>query len=1089
MVNRISRALPESGHVRCFTRALKNASYLQTIAPDIFATDPSAEGFGTGVPIEILHNLHRLRPNSPILNRHKAVAEFLRKNKLPVPGRIARDALFSGTVHFAQVTFHTSGGNLVIPTADMNMIVQYAQHAAIPISEYAGQYGPNSLSISPNLITYTANVPSASFTDADLQGWVNDMANQNHLPSNSCIFVISPQGLTAPNVSGNAGYHRLANIPYIVAGVFAQNLTLQDLPDVYAMVISHEMAEMVVDPRTDGQNPEVCDPCDVNCQNLTRIYFDASDNFLGTNQASPPSGFTFSYYICSVVKPGGASSCPASATDCQYAPVTQDCQLIIDKSTFGQDEIDIQLPGTATFPGAYWVALDGFTGSELGFVQPGDLSNSKPTPAPVITVTLDPALNPTLTATQLASINANLPKVNLLGPLPIVAEDPTLQLETQRFLYPYTISFNGDSAFTPLQLDEAAIVTLDASITIGQITRTASANIELVKGENPYFVDVDPHTPTQPSWLSFDLRFFKVVVAPNQTTSRFGASMTTNPADAPNFIANVIHNLTQNNGNVGGDSFDGLTQDEGGSALEFLQEDNNGNFAFNFTIARVRLNGKTPGAQAKAVRVFFRLFQAQTTASNFNEQTTYRFATDGVLNGHKIPLLGVQNDQNGAPEYVTLPCFATPRVNLAGPADMSTQTDPPNVQTINVNPGVEVDTFFGCWLDINQPQQVFLPITPPTGNSDGPWSGFQLYSLNQVITRAPHQCLIAEIRFDDTPIPTGATSSTSDKLAQRNIAWIDGPNPGAIDSRRMPHPFEIQSTPAQVQTPDELMILWGNTPEGSKASLYLPWVSATEILSLANSMYKSHQLTVEDAHTIQCPVGGVTFIPIPVSTARNAGLMTVDLPAGIRKGQIFDIIIRQITNEEFTPSPPIGRAKRALAMREDQFSWRSVIGAFKIAIVISTKEQLLFPEERLLAWLRWIQQTVPLTSRWYPVVQLYIEQIAGRVLGFGGDPNQILPSPTGTVPHPKPGKGDKDQMEFTGKVVGIIHDRFGDFEGFLLLMESGEERKFRGHEHQIEKLVYRAWEERAVISVFVEHHQPHWPVSIVVRRAPEPFQH
>jgi hypothetical protein len=40
---------------------------------------------------------------------------------------------------------------------------------------------------------------------------------------------------------------------------------------------------------------------------------------------------------------------------------------------------------------------------------------------------------------------------------------------------------------------------------------------------------------------------------------------------------------------------------------------------------------------------------------------------------------------------------------------------------------------------------------------------------------APHQCLIAEIRFDDTPIPNGAIMSSSDKLAQRNIAWIDGP--------------------------------------------------------------------------------------------------------------------------------------------------------------------------------------------------------------------------------------------------------------------------------------------------------------------------
>ncbi len=322
MTSQTRKTLPESRPVRCFTRVLKNAHYLQTIAPDIFAKDPFAEGFGTGVPIEILRNLHRLHPDSPVLNRQEVVADFLRKNTLPVPAKNARDALFSGTVHFAQVTFRTSKGNLTIPTADMNMIVQYAQHAVIPISEYAAQYGANTVSISPDLITYSANVPNTSYSDSDLQGWVNDMANQNHLQSNSCIVVISPKGLTANGVSSNAGYHSLANIPYIVAGVFARNLTLQDQPDVYAMVISHELAEMVVDPRVDGQNPEVCDACDTNCSNLTRIYFDASENFLGMNQASPPSGFTFSYYICAVVKPEGVPSCPPPGADCQYAPAT-----------------------------------------------------------------------------------------------------------------------------------------------------------------------------------------------------------------------------------------------------------------------------------------------------------------------------------------------------------------------------------------------------------------------------------------------------------------------------------------------------------------------------------------------------------------------------------------------------------------------------------------------------------------------------------------------------------------------------------------------------------------------------------------------
>jgi hypothetical protein len=761
------------------------------------------------------------------------------------------------------------------------------------------------------------------------------------------------------------------------------------------------------------------------------------------------------------------------------------------------------LPGTAGYANAFWVAVDGFIASELGFQQTSDLNNPNPHPAPVITLVLDPALNPTLTAAQLNSIGQNLPIVQF-GPSPVIAQDPTLQTEPQRFLYPYTISFTSDAAFTPLQLDQAAILTLTATFNVGQVSFSASANLELVRGENPYFVDVDPGNATQPSWLSFDLRLFKVTVPPNQTATRFGGTMTTNAADAPGFIANVIQNLTQNAGNVNGDSFDGLTQDEGGSALEFLQQDSNGSFVFNFAVARARLKRRTAGDQATAVRVFFRLFQAQTTSSDFNDQTTYRFASDGVLNGHKIALLGVQNDQNNNPEYVTIPCFATPRINLNVPANMADQTDAPNVQTITVNPDIEVDTFFGCWIDANQPQQAFLPQAPPNGNLDGPWNNISLVSINQAITRSPHQCLIAEIRYDDTPIPTGASSATSDKLAQRNIAWIDGPNPGAIESRCMPHPFEIRSTSAQNQAADELMITWGNTPQGSTAQLFLPSLNASDILALADSMYSANQLIALDAHTIQCPAGdgGVTFVPIPQGTARNAGLLTIELPLGIRKGQIFNILVRQLTESTYTPII-IQRAKLAVkaqakvqAKAQTQptgpFSWRTMVGAFAINIVISTKEQLLYPEERLLAWMLWIQQSVPAQSRWYPVLQRYVAQIIGRITGFGGNPSQIVPSPTGTVPQPPhstPGKCEPVGKEFTGKVIGIKHDRFGDFEGFILLSECGEEHCFRGREHQIERLIHSAWEQRTVISVFVDHHHPLVPVSIMVRRAPEPFQH
>ena len=270
--------------------------------------------------MEVLRGLHRIRPHSPLLGRHQALAQFLRQNPLPVPARHVSGALFSGTVHFAQVTFQTSNGNVVIPTADMNLIVQYARHAIVPISRYAAQYGPNTVQVSPTLLTFTAS-PKNMYTDQDVQGWVNQMASTNGLPSDSCIFLLSPRGVVIVGIGGNIGYHLKANVPYAAAGVFATGLTLADNPDVYTMAVSHELAEMIVDPNADPANPEVCDGCDINCSHHpTRCYFDAHDGYLGSNQASPPNGFPFSYYICAVEKPAGAGACPASSANCAYQP-------------------------------------------------------------------------------------------------------------------------------------------------------------------------------------------------------------------------------------------------------------------------------------------------------------------------------------------------------------------------------------------------------------------------------------------------------------------------------------------------------------------------------------------------------------------------------------------------------------------------------------------------------------------------------------------------------------------------------------------------------------------------------------------------
>ena len=108
---------------------------------------------------------------------------------------------------------------------------------------------------------------------------------------------------------------------------------------------------------------------------------------------------------------------------------------------------------------------------------------------------------------------------------------------------------------------------------------------------------------------------------------------------------------------------------------------------------------------------------------------------------------------------------------------------------------------------------------------------------------------------------------------------------------------------------------------------------------------------------------------------------------------------------------------------------------------------------------------------------------------FGGDPGLILPSPTGDGRRKHPGHPEpegEERLRFTGKIAGLIFDGFGDFEGFLLDTEDGE-RKFYSREKEIEELAERVWRESSRITVVAERHEPHRPLSIIIRQPPAPF--
>lgn len=728
--------------------------------------------------------------------------------------------------------------------------------------------------------------------------------------------------------------------------------------------------------------------------------------------------------------------------------VPKQAQFILERSSFGQDEVQAMVAlSQGTVAPAFFVAVDGFTPSELG-ITAADLSGT-----PTVTPTF-------VSAPSVAGLTFG-------NPTQLIAADPSLPDVPQRFTWVYPLTFTSDAGFT------ATVVNVALTATIGSVT--ASAVIDLIQQPNPYEVD------GQTSWLSTDLRVFQ---AKNGDT-RFGAQLNgTSTAAASTFIKAVIGNL--NTGATGGQTYEN-TLSAGDTEVALYPTDSSGTAVFNFAVARVRYRGLLQ--DASTVRVFFRLFPALTVSLAYDTATTYRQYSDGLPNGQKIGLLGLQNNN-----ILSIPCFAEQRVT-PGTTAMTAQADPANVRDILHDPsGAEVVAYFGCLLDINQASEARFPLHPTT---DGPYTG-TLQSVLSLV-RNEHQCLVAELAFDPAPaIDPGDGPSTSDKLAQRNLSLVESDNPGDVGSRRIPNTFEVRPTPASHAAfglHDEVMFDWRDLPAGTVARIYLPDTGPDQVLELAARLYMARGLTRVDAHTIQVEARGVTYLPIPEGADINhTGLLSIDLPPGVRKGQRFDVVVRQLTHT--------GRGRKSVVEKGEvrthasvqtggqggMVVWQEVLGAFQVGIPVSTREVLLADELRLLSLMRWILLQIPPGDRWYRAFLRYVDELALRVRGFGGDPSLVEPSPTGSgVPGLPSGHGGQDPhlLGFAGKVSALLYDRYGDFEGFVLDTDRGDMR-FDSREHTMEDLADRAWRQRLHVVVRATREAPHKPLGMVLLHGPRP---
>jgi Pro-kumamolisin, activation domain len=761
------------------------------------------------------------------------------------------------------------------------------------------------------------------------------------------------------------------------------------------------------------------------------------------------------------------------------AALIKDIQLnfyfVVDKSTFGVDEVT----DNPSWPSAFWLFLEGYT--------PAEVASSMPSLGGAFTTIPGLTITPDMPTYDVGNTGANANVV-------------------QRIRFPFDVQFTTSGANSSLPAFPAAgmesLLSLSATITIGgnQLPLTPTAEIELVGGADPYFTNVNPDHGNY-FYLSQDLRVFTITAG---TTIGSGTGAATlgmgGVPDAYTFIQTLITYLNNQYGYPNTTSYSPPTDPAGPDPLDSVLPLQTGALTgdssvtpgtssepnYNFAIARVRLKGAAGTTTSPGVSVFFRLFSTQTNDTDFIDTTATAadFDSPNVTYPTTSGMPTAGTDMSGTVNGCTLPFFATENYD-ASPTDYD--VGGANNQPIAVPTGQDyVWAFFGCFLNVYDPGNVIGGKT-----------------IQEWLAGGTHHCLVAQIAYAESPIAHSggvvASPDNNDKLAQRNLQITPSGNPGFPATHRIPQTFDLRPSPARglaagrlAGYPDELMIDWGEAPDKSRARIYWPAVQSSDVLALAARLYPNHLLSAVDAHTVECRAGGrVVYVPVPAGGDQSfAGLLTVELPGGVRYGNDFEVVVRRITSRR-----PVGRqlavtsavSGSAAATSQLVTDWRYVVGTFTIRIPVQQERTILPGEEHLLAILKWRLGIVPATNRWRPVLRRYIDYVSARVNGMGGNAGAIPAAPSGYYPSPsaKTGHGGSGRDHgCTGKIVGLVYDSFGDFEGFLLETERGEERSFKSTEAPVEALVRSAWEDRILVTVVADHHRPERVASIVLRRAP-----
>lgn len=206
---------------------------------------------------------------------------------------------------------------------------------------------------------------------------------------------------------------------------------------------------------------------------------------------------------------------------------------------------------------------------------------------------------------------------------------------------------------------------------------------------------------------------------------------------------------------------------------------------------------------------------------------------------------------------------------------------------------------------------------------------------------------------------------------------------------------------------DELVFYWNNLPEESIVELFLPNISVAEVLNFRNLRHAPSTVKIVDNHTLRLLVKGITYLPIPPFWGDNlAGLITVQLPKGIKKGQRYKVDVLQMRTDE-----------------------AQVLGGFQLNIQVEKARDLFEKENRILQLFHQRLSLIPVENRWRSVFEKQVAFMRARAKGMVDLANLEDPEQP-PIEWKDPTQNQKGQkIKVILEKIQIVNDREPFFKG------------------------------------------------------------